>query len=126
MGIKAQGEETMGKFSVAFEESKNANVRKNNLAYEYLIESIDNVDAWKGCAMLHNRIDIRFVGLREELVRFLDGKVLKLDGGVELYRNTAASTMIITIEGDKITPSMDIDGFFKDLIDELKERIVEI
>lgn len=123
MGIKAQGEETMGKFSVKVNQFKNADIMKTNAKYKQLVEVIDNVDNWLGCAVMHNRIDIR-VGIPEGLMNFLQGKILKFDG-MELYKNTATMSTI-TIEGDKITPSMDIDGFFKDLIDELKERIVEI
>lgn len=113
----------MGKFADKVNHFKNTGKKKDNVAYEQLINVIDNVDSWLGCSVIYGRIDIK-VGLPEELYRWMDGKILKLEG-VELYKNTA-STSIVSIDGNNITPSMDIDRFFKDLIDQLKERIVEI
>lgn len=115
--------EVMGKFNMVFNEAKNESVRKNNTAYEQLVNTLDDTAVWNGCAVFNGRIDIR-VGMPEGLINFLQGKIIKIDG-IELYKNTASSS-ILTIEGDKISPSMDFDRFFIELIDQLKERIVEI
>lgn len=112
----------MGKFSEKINDFKNVGIMKNNTAYKQLVETIDNVDNWKGCIIQYNRIDIK-IDLPDPLYQWMDRKIIKLDG-VELYRNTVSSN--ITIEGDKITPSMDVDKFFEELIKQLKDQIVEI